>query len=124
MAKTVGRQLRDALDKAYKSPRIKSTENPRQFDVTTLVQEYLPVGTPIEKAIAILQSAGFKTRREARGGSASQPLPQVVVASIYPFERHLLWTYYSSILIELTPVQEAGPEVIGSVFARFRYPDL
>jgi hypothetical protein len=121
VAKTVGRKLRDALDQAYKKPRV-GAGNPGQFDVTALVQEYLPVGTPIDQAIAILQSACFQIRRESRSDDTSQQQPQLVVASIEPFERHLFWTYYSSLRVQLTPVEEAGVEVIGSVLARFKYP--
>jgi hypothetical protein len=123
VAKTVGRKLRDALDQAYKKPRI-TAGNPGQFDVTALVQEYLPVGTPIDQAIAILQSARFQIRREPRSDDTSQPQPQLVVAAIEPFERHIFWTYYSSLRVQLTPVQEAGVEVVGSVLARFKYPML
>jgi len=123
VAKTVGRKLRDALDQAYKKPRV-TAGNPGQFDVTALVQEYLPVGTPIDQAIAILQSARFQIRRESRGDDTSEQQPPLVVASIEPFERHILWTYYSSLRVQLTPVQEGGVEVIGSVHARFKYPML
>jgi hypothetical protein len=124
VAKTVGRKLRDALGQAYKQPRVTSGENPNQLDVSALVQEYLPVGTPIDQAVAILQSAGFQIRRESRGDHTSEPQPQLVVAWIEPYERHLLWTYYSSIRVQLTPVQEAGVEVISAVLARFSYPML
>ena len=123
VATTVGRKLRHALDEAYKKPRI-GAGNPGQFDVTALVQEYLPVGTPIAEAIAILQAASFDIRREARNDDPSQPQQNLVVASIEPFERHLFWTYYSSLRIQLTPVQEAGVEVVGSLDARFKYPML
>jgi hypothetical protein len=123
IAETVGRKLRGALDQAYKKPRV-TAGNPGQFDVTALIQEYLPVGTPIDQAIEILQFARFQIRRESRGDDTSQQQPQLVVASIEPFERHILWTYYSSLRVQLTPVQEAGVEVIGSVHARFKYPML
>ena len=123
MSKTLGRQLRHALDQAYKKPPV-MTGNPARFDVTALVQEYLPVGTQIDEAIAILQSAGFQVRREPRGEATSPEQPPLVVAAIEPFERHLFWNYYSSLRVQLTPVRESGVEVVGSVIATFKYPAL
>ena len=125
--KTSGKQLRKQLTSVYKGLNSHSREIPNQpdsRDITETVIKFLPVGIALNDAESILRFAGFTIHpmdlRE-RGGSRS---PILARAAIYPYERHFLYTYYSSIDVDLYQDIVDQRDRVGRVSAKVVMPSL
>jgi hypothetical protein len=122
-----GEQLRRQLTTVYKELDSHSREipnHPDSRDITETVIEFLPVGISLNDAESILRFAGFSIHpvdlREWDGSRS----PILARASIYPFERHFLYTYYSSIDVELYQDIVDQRDRVGRLRAKVVTPSL
>lgn len=125
--KTRGEQLRRELNAVYKELYSHSREipsDPNSRDITETVIRFLPIGILLNDAESILRFAGFSIHpmdlREW-GGSRS---PILARAAIYPFERHLFYTFYSSIRVDLYQDAIDQRDRVGRVRAEVVMPSL
>jgi hypothetical protein len=125
--KTSGEQLRRELTTVYKALDSHSREipnHPDSRDITETVIKFLPIGISLNDAESILRFAGFSIHpvdlREWDGSRS----PMLARAAIYPFERHFLYTYYSSIDVELYQDTIDRRDRVGRVRAKAVMPSL
>ena len=121
--KRSGEQLRKELNFVYKHLNEHSSEipnHPETRNITETVIRFLPIGISLNDAEAILRFAGFKIRHLPEGSSS----PTLASAVIYPFEKHLLYTYYSSIKIVLSQDAIDRRDTVGGIFATVTMPEI
>jgi hypothetical protein len=82
-----GAAMRVAIDEAYLKLEKTHALNPRKGnDVTQIVVQYIPLGTPFDAAEEILRNAGFKVGpRPGPNPTGNRPDRYSVVASIMPY---------------------------------------
>ena len=125
--KTSGEHLRRELSIVYKHLNSHSSEVPNQpdsRDITETVIKFVPAGISLHDAESILQFAGFTIHsvdlREVDGSRS----PLIAKAAIYPYERHFLYTYYSSIDVELYQDTVDQRDSVSRVRAKVVMPSL
>jgi hypothetical protein len=117
-----GEQLRKELNFVYKHLHEHSREIPNHAEtrnISETVIKFLPIGISVNDAESILRFAGFKIQDLPEDGSS----PTLAIAIIYPFEKHFLYTYYSSIKIVLSQGAMDRRDTVGSVFATVMMPE-
>jgi hypothetical protein len=125
--KISGEQLRRELSTVYKKLNSHSREipdYPDSRDITETLIRFLPVGISLNDAESILRFAGFTIHpvdlREPDGSRS----PILARAAVYPFEKHFLYTYYSSIDVELYQDTVDQRDRVGRVRAKVVMPSL
>jgi hypothetical protein len=123
--KTRGERLRRELNIVYKELHSHSREipnDPNSRDITETVIKFLPIGISVNEAESILRFAGFSINlMDLREWDGSRS-PILARAAIYPFERHFLYTYYSSIKVELYQDDIDQRDRVGRVSAEVVMP--
>jgi hypothetical protein len=120
--KSRGEQLRKDLNFVYKHLHEHSREipsHPERRNISETVIRFLPIGISLDDAESILRFAGFKLQGLPESGAS----PTLAIAVIYPFEKHFLYTYYSSIKVVLSQDAMDRRGTVGSVFATVTMPE-
>jgi len=124
--KATGWRLRKALNTVYKDLHSHSQEIPNRpdsRDISVTVVRFLPVGISLNDAESILRFAGFSIYPlDLRDGDGNRS-PILARAVIYPFERHLFYTYYSSIKVELSQGDIDNRDRVGRIRAEVVMPE-
>jgi hypothetical protein len=123
--KVRGEQLRRELNTVYKELHSHSREipnDPNSRDITETVTRFLPIGISLNDAESILRFAGFSIHpMDLREWDGSRS-PILARAAIYPFERHFVYTYYSSIKVDLYQDAIDRRDRVGRVRAEVTMP--
>lgn len=95
------RKLRAAIDAVYEDPGagVAVPNAPSGLDISATIRTYIPPGSPLRDAEAILRFAGFKISKSSPPNTPPSSPTVQMNALIQPYKRGFLWAYASSVSV-------------------------